>query len=193
MEPVLTKEKEADLCRFLKKFKMIPFFTIFILIFLVLFIILGLSQHNVFAVNNYVLPYPGILPTHRLYFVKSTRDKLIEILTRDAAQKTKLYLLLADKRLNMVKMLAETKNWTESASISVESQQYLEKMIKTAKKAKEQGSGLGEDFNNRARQSVLFHHIVLKSLIAGSPKEFQSEFKEAIQVNKKVQKNLLLK
>jgi hypothetical protein len=193
MEPVLTEKTEANLCRLLRKFKMIPFFTVLILIILVLYIILGLSQHNVFAVDSYVLPYPGILPTHRLYFVKSTRDKLIEMLTRDAAKKAKLYLHLADKRLNMVKMLAESKNWSESASIVVESQEYFEKMGRAAENAKNQGSGLSEDFTNKARQSVLFHQGTLKSLIASSPKEYRSKFKEAILINKKMQKSLLLK
>jgi len=49
----------------------------------------------------YVLPYPGLLPTHPLYFIKNLRDKMIELLITDTISKAEFYILQADKKLNM--------------------------------------------------------------------------------------------
>ncbi len=50
---------------------------------------------------EYVLPYPGLLPTHPLYFIKSFRDNIIEMLITDPVSKAEFYVLQADKKLNM--------------------------------------------------------------------------------------------
>lgn len=50
---------------------------------------------------QYVLPYPGLLPTHPLYFIKNIRDKIIELLVTDPISKSEFYILQADKKLNM--------------------------------------------------------------------------------------------
>lgn len=50
---------------------------------------------------EYVLPYPGMLPDHPLYFLKSIRDRIIEVLISDPVNKAEFYILQADKKLNM--------------------------------------------------------------------------------------------
>lgn len=50
---------------------------------------------------EYLLPFPGILPTHPLYVFKSLRDKIIEMLITDPVSKAEFYILQADKKLNM--------------------------------------------------------------------------------------------
>lgn len=50
---------------------------------------------------EYVLPYPGILPTHPLYVLKKLRDSIIEALIADPVKKVEFYILQADKKLNM--------------------------------------------------------------------------------------------
>ena len=50
---------------------------------------------------EYELPYPGILPTHPLYFLKNLRDKIIESLIKDPVNKAEFYILQADKKVNM--------------------------------------------------------------------------------------------
>src|SRR4030067_2121577 len=56
---------------------------------------------------EYNLPYPGILPDHPLFIIKSIRDKILEFTTRDNSKKAELYLLLSDKRAAMVMPLAK--------------------------------------------------------------------------------------
>lgn len=58
---------------------------------------------------EYVLPYPGLLPTHPLYFIKNLRDTVIEILITDTVSKADFYILQADKKLNMGVVLASMK------------------------------------------------------------------------------------
>lgn len=54
----------------------------------------------------YVLPFPGILPTHPLYWFKTLRDSIIELLITDPVNKAEFYVLQADKKLNMGATLA---------------------------------------------------------------------------------------
>lgn len=58
---------------------------------------------------EYVLPYPGLLPTHPLYFIKNFRDTVIEFLITDTVSKADFYILQADKKLNMGVALADMK------------------------------------------------------------------------------------
>lgn len=50
---------------------------------------------------NYTLPYPGILPDHPLYFLKSFRDAILSRLISNPVKKFEFDLLQADKKLNM--------------------------------------------------------------------------------------------
>lgn len=54
---------------------------------------------------EYVMPYPGILPTHPLYFLKTIRDRIIELLISDQASKAEFYILQGDKKIGMAAML----------------------------------------------------------------------------------------
>jgi hypothetical protein len=88
---------------------------------------------------RYDLPYPGILPTHPLYFFKQLRDTLVEMLISDPVKKIEFYILQADKKLGMAMLLADKKNNTESKNMFVQSQHsrdhavaLLESQITTA-------------------------------------------------------------
>ena len=55
----------------------------------------------------YELPYPGLLPDHPLYFIKSMRDKFLIFTTRDNQKKARLYLHLSDKHMSASLALVE--------------------------------------------------------------------------------------
>jgi hypothetical protein len=57
--------------------------------------------------SEYVLPYPGILPDHPLYFLKTVRDRIIELLVVDPARRAEFYLLQSDKWLSATQVLLE--------------------------------------------------------------------------------------
>lgn len=109
----------------------------------VIFVLVFAAPHTVLAVTNsvktmpvkaaitvaptptpeqkrveYELPYPGILPTHPLYFLKNLRDSIIESLITDPVNKSEFYTLQADKKINMALMLqAANKNDTAKSAI----------------------------------------------------------------------------
>lgn len=47
--------------------------------------------------SEYILPYPGILQNHPLYFLKEFRDQIIDVLIADPLRKSEFYLLQSDK------------------------------------------------------------------------------------------------
>jgi len=55
----------------------------------------------------YQLPYPGLLPGHPLYFLKTIRDDILLFTTRDNLKKAKLYLHLSDKNMATARALME--------------------------------------------------------------------------------------
>src|SRR3989344_6985739 len=50
-------------------------------------------------VEEYTLPYPGILPDNLLYPIKVFRDRIVSFLISDPLKKAEFNLLQADKRL----------------------------------------------------------------------------------------------
>lgn len=66
--------------------------------------------------SEYLLPFPGILPTHPLYIFKNLRDRVIEFLITDPINKAEFYILQADKKLNMGVTLGSLGKGTEAAS-----------------------------------------------------------------------------
>ena len=84
---------------------------------LIFLLVLSIVKTSVFALPNlqetqearetktssivYTLPFPGILPNHPLYFLKTLRDTLIEKMITNDVKKAEFYILQADKRLQM--------------------------------------------------------------------------------------------
>lgn len=58
----------------------------------------------------YALPFPGILPNHPLFFLKSLRDFLIEKMITNDVKRAEFYILQADKRLQMSLELSGDEN-----------------------------------------------------------------------------------
>lgn len=70
--------------------------------------------------SEYVLPYPGMLPTNPLYFLKSFRDSLIGFIISDPLKKAEFELLQADKKLAAAQFLLKEPGNTDRALNSVE-------------------------------------------------------------------------
>ena len=88
---------------------------------------------------EYILPYPGILPTHPLYFLKTIRDQIVEALISDPIKKADFYITQADKKLSMALALADMKKTQEMKQALIDAQTLRQKSvsqlegIKTAK------------------------------------------------------------
>jgi len=80
---------------------------------------------------DYALPYPGILPDHPLFFLKTVRDKILILFTRDKMKKSQLYLLLADKHLVMGQLLWEKNKFELGNSSLNKAENYLLQSVLT--------------------------------------------------------------
>ena len=83
--------------------------------------------------NDYQLPYPGILPGQILYPIKMVRDRARLLLTFSQEKRLAYYLLLADKRLATAVMLAGRNDWLSANSLIYKSGGYLQLAIKLFK------------------------------------------------------------
>lgn len=104
---------------------------------------------------EYALPYPGLLPGQPLYAVKQWRDRILLFFTRDAAKKSTLLLLLADKKLAMVLQLIEQQKFELAAGTLAESQDHLlsgTKLLIALKQDNMLPVGLAEKFDTASRK-----------------------------------------
>ena len=79
---------------------------------------------------EYVLPYPGILPTHPLYFLKMMRDQIVEALISDPVKRSDFYITQADKKLSMALALSDAKKTKEMIRALNDAEMLRQKSIK---------------------------------------------------------------
>jgi len=77
------------------------------------------------ANNPHLLPFPGLLPNHPLYWTKMIRDRIQLITTVDPTQKMQLLLLFADKRLAASQLLIATNDDALGISTLTKAEKYL--------------------------------------------------------------------
>lgn len=141
---------------------------------------------------DYLLPYPGLLPDHPLYFLKAVRDRILDFLTRDYHKKAQLYLLYSDKRTNMGIYLSQKEKWNLMISTLSKGEKYSLKMIEVLEEAKKQGNGVGNDFILRAKLSNEKHREVIENLLKVTPQGKRHELKAVLDLNDEIRKKLNL-
>lgn len=173
---------------------------ILFLFFVITFICVGASR--VFSQDNggqitieakkieYQLPYPGILPDHPLYFVKSVRDNLIIFFTRDFLQKAQLYLLLSDKKAAMAQKLTEKGKWAMASEQALESEQEFDRILTLIKDSKQQGVSPPEDLTLKINLSNQKHKEIIEQILKGSPQGQKKLSEEALKLNTQIEKKL---
>jgi len=145
--------------------------------------------------QEYVLPYPGILPDSPLYFLKAIRDRIINFLISDPIKKTDFNLLQADKRLNEGIMLfakGETKYNLAITTIS-KGENYFDEAIKQIVQARKQGKDIN-NITSRLYQSSFKHEEVIKQLenkVAGNVKQGLIVQEKRVKEFKKMVKALI--
>lgn len=91
------------------------------------------------ANDEYILPYPGILPDHPLYILKKFRDSILEMLISDSVRKVEFYILQSDKEISatdFLRMKNKNSYITQSIDRAIE---FKQKAINQAKEIKKQG------------------------------------------------------
>ena len=111
------------------------------------------------------------------------RDRMMEFFTRDASKRAELYLLYADKRISMAKMLADEKNWSLAESTAGKAEKYFLKLEESVTEAKSIGSAVDIGFFPRVRLSQIKHEQILKTLLKQAPQEHKASFKDSLKLN----------
>lgn len=111
---------------------------------------------------EYELPYPGILPSHPLYFLKSIRDSIIESLIKDPVSKAEFYNLQADKKVNMGIVLKSQKKNEEAKEAFHEAVEAHNKTISIIRSLEKSGSNVPRHILEKVSFSLLKHKEVLE-------------------------------
>lgn len=124
--------------------------------------------------DDYVLPYPGILPDHPLYKIKLFRDRVLDFLIRDPAKRVEFNLLMADKRLNMGISLVDNEKYALAEETISKGEKYFVNAIDEYKKAKDEGRTIPEEVVSRLRKGAEKHILVINDLKMKSPESVQA-------------------
>jgi len=114
---------------------------------------------NSAVLDTKTLPSAGWLPGNPFYLVKMVRDRVHVWLTRDPAQKAKLYISLAGKRTETAYHLAAKKQILLSQSTMMKAYQYMEAAIKVLDQ-QPQAETLTREIR-RAMLDSLENHMIL--------------------------------
>jgi hypothetical protein len=139
----------------------------------------------------YVLPYPGILPDHPLYFVKTVRDRIIDWVTRDNIKKAEYYLLFSDKRVAMAESLARKGKDNLAISTYSKAEKYFQKIIGLLTEAKKQGASPNSEFINNLRLSNRKHYEVGQILLKILPQGSSEEINQVLKMNQEIKQQLV--
>lgn len=159
---------------------------------IILFIILispFILSPNIYAENTastsggqvkYDMPYPGMLPDNPLYFLKTTRDKIVSFLISDPLKKSEFSLIASDKRLLAAIMLIN-KGKSELAITTIsKSNNYFRIAMDEYQKAKNLRREMGAIPGNLLLSSQK-HKELLGSVLASIPKDKKARFEYEIK------------
>jgi hypothetical protein len=139
---------------------------------------------------DYILPYPGILPDHPLYFVKVVRDKFIDFFTRDYLKKAQLYLLYSDKKTNMAIQLTKKGKWALMITTISKGEKYTLKLIELLETSKKQGVSPNNNFVLKCKLSNEKHREVIENLLKDTPQGERKNIEEVLNLNRQIKEKL---
>lgn len=137
--------------------------------------------------QEYLLPYPGILPDHPLYFLKQIRDGILDRLIMDPLRKAEFHVLQADKRLNMGRMLIENGKGTLAEQVISKGENYLERAVSELSEFKFTGRAVPASLIDRLMRSTEKHVEVLNDLVLKTEGETKAGLAGSVEFVKKVQ------
>lgn len=135
---------------------------------------------NIPSKVDYVLPYPGVLPDHPLYFLKVWRDKIMNFLIQDPLKKVEFDILMADKRIAMGMMLTDKGKTEQAVKIVVEAEEFMDKALSEAKRATDQGRVIRDDIVKKLEQSLSKHKEVITELLTKSPENIKEGYQKVL-------------
>ena len=154
----------------------------------VLISILNISAEKVSAQATptpveYILPYPGILPDHPLYFIKKLRDETLLFFNRSPQKKVNILLLLADKKLVMGQMLLEEQKKEIAVMVLTEAENHFIKLIPFLIDMKDENT-LPVNIIDKVELSIKKHKEIIDGLKSNMQNEDSNhDFEKVLNVN----------
>ena len=140
-------------------------------------VLLVLSSTKMFA-QEYLLPYPGMLPDHSLYKIKVLRDKIILLLIRDPIKKAAKHLQMADKELFAALKLVEKDKIALAQQTAFKAEHHMTRLVGEIQKAVYYSNReFPQDLAQRAHQAALKHQELLTGMMARAKEDEQEAFK----------------
>lgn len=137
--------------------------------------------------QEYLLPFPGILPDHPLYFLKQVRDGIMDRLIVDPLRKAEFLILQADKRLNMGNTLIVQKK-EKLAEVTVsKGEKYMERAVTGLSGYKSMGRPVPAAITDTLNRSTDKHIEVLTGMIEATTEPAQSGLRGSLEFVKKLQ------
>jgi len=139
---------------------------------------------------EYQLPYPGILPGHPFYFLKSLRDNIMSLLISSPLKKAEFNLLQSDKNLQAALYLYGQNKDNETVFQTLQaSEDYFKKTIDNIEEAKKQGINVLE-FERKITIASLKHQELVSNLAESAKdsdkKQFESSLKKMQDLDRQV-------
>ena len=138
--------------------------------------LLFLSSTKMFA-QEYLLPYPGMLPDHSLYKIKVLRDKVTLLLMRDPIKRAAKHLQMADKELFAALKLAEKDNMALAQQTAFKAEHHMTLLVgEIAKAVYYSNREFPRDLAQRSHQATLKHQELLAGMMARAKEDEQEAF-----------------
>jgi hypothetical protein len=129
---------------------------------------------------DYVLPYPGILPDNKLYFLKMLRDKIWRLLIVGENKKIDWLVLMGDKRLAAGKVLIDTGLTGLGVTTIIKGEKYLAEAVSLAETAKIRNINVYDQLEH-LRKSILKHREILEEEVERIEGGKQGSLQELIE------------
>jgi hypothetical protein len=155
----------------------------------------GVSPTPAVSIDNYELPYPGLLPDHPLFFLKTIRDKITGFFISDPIKKAEFDILQSDKNLNAGIYLVNKKS-QRSQELAVKTfskgQSYYNDAVGKILLAEKQGINT-TDTKTKIKNSLKNFKAVLeksKNKVSGN---FKQKITEEEKIIEEIQNKAVLK
>lgn len=125
--------------------------------------------------SNYQIVYPGLLPDHPLYFLKSLRDRIVDFLIADSLKKAEFSLSQADKHLAYAAAFVDKGNDQQAKSMADREQAYLSRIFAEVEKARGEGKHV-IDFTEKLKDALRKHEEVLGELAEKTSGPLKDQF-----------------
>jgi hypothetical protein len=138
----------------------------------------------------YQLPYPGLLPDHPLYPLKTIRDWIVIFFNRESLKKADLYLLNSDKKASMALLLIQKGKYQLAITTLSKGEKYFLKIPPLLKEAKKRGITPSSELIEKLKTANLKHKEVIDEILKEGPKGLLPQIEALYQLNSQVKKEL---